>query len=909
MYFVVNSFCLDLDLQFHSFPPGSLPTNMGAMTKLRFLFISLLLVCAGLRTDAALFGGEKRDFELASESFRLQMWARAEKGFATFIKDHPKSEKLTDALLLQAEAMFRQKKFSETVTLLSARSADAGKASDQFLYWTAEAQFQNGNHREAATTFGKLAREFSFSTRRLEAAVGEASSLMQLNEWAQVTNLLRKADGAFRMSVSESANKGSETAARGFILLGEAQFALKNYYDVESAVNRAAAGATGKLEWQRRYLLCRAYAASGRNEDASKESLALISAAEAIHQAELISTSVVFRANILEKLGQSDEAMLALKRNLTNAPAASQRAALTRITGLALANNRLDEATLSLEQYLSESNAPAADFAWLTLGEVHLKQHVTAMSLSATNDATTNHLALATNCFQQVITSFSNSDSAGKAQLNLGWCLWIEKRFAASAVAFEAATKRLPVSEDLAVARFKLADAQFTQANYSDALKNYQVVLQLATNWPAVNVTLSAPASYQALRASLELTNAVGAETAMRGILEADAAGNSADGAVLLVAQAYVDANQPAAAQRMFEEFVAKFPNSNLRPEAELLATRMREDQGDWTNALSSYEKWVTLFPTNALRPRVEFQRALALARSGEETNALRSFTNFVAQFPASDLAARAQWWVADYFYQREDYTGAEIGYKQLFNHWPKSDLAYEARMMAGRAAIGKFSYTEAIEHFSNLTSDTNCPAALRAQALFAYGGALMSSVPATTNKNDKAELLEQARSVFAVLVKENNTNELAALAWGEVGNCCLQLAATDASYYRAASNAYQSSFTIPLASEATRCQSKIGLALVLEKQSAQSTNGNQIELLREARELSLDVYQGKDVETNSFWRKKAGIEAARFSELLGDWRQAIELYRDMRRLGMLSVSVLEVKVANAEKQLSGKKL
>ena len=880
---------------------------MGAMTKLRTLFISLLLVCAGVRTDAALFGGEKRDFELASESFRLQMWTRAEKGFASFIKDHPKSEKLTDALLLQAEAMFRQKKFTEMVTLLIARESDAGKSGDQFLYWTAEAQFQNGNHREAAVAFGKLAREFPFSTRRLEASVGEASSLIQLSEWAQVTNLLRKSDSAFRMAAS--VQKGSEMAARGFLLLGEAQFSLKNYYDAVAALNLAAAGATGELEWQRRYLLCRTYAESGRNEDASKESQALISAAESTHQAELISASVVFRANILEKLGQSDDAIVALKRNLTNTPAASQRAALTRITGLALANNRLEDATQSLEQYLTDTNAPAADLAWLTLGEVHLKQYITAMSLLVTNDATTNHLALATNCFQQVVTAFSNSDSAGKAQLNLGWCLWIEKRFAASAAAFEAATKRLPMSEDLAVARFKLADALFTQANYSAALKNYQIVLQLATNWPSVNAALSAPASYQALRASLELTNAIGAEAAMRGILEADAAGDSADGAVLLVAQAYVDANQPAAAQRMFEEFVGKFPNSNLRPEAELLVARMREDQGDWTNALSSYEKWVTLFPTNALRPRVEFQRALALARSGEETNALRLLTNFVAQFPASDLAARAQWWVADYFYQREDYTGAEIGYKQLFNHWPKSDLAYEARMMAGRAAIGKFSYTEAIEHFSNLTSDTNCPTALRAQALFAYGGALMSSVPATTNKNDKAELLEQARSVFAVLVKENNTNELAALAWGEVGNCCLQLAATDASYYRAASNAYQASFTIPLASEATRCQSKIGLALVLEKQAAQSTNGNQIELLREARELSLDVYQGKDVETNSYWRKKSGIEAARFSELLGDWRQAIELYRDMRRLGMLSVSVLEVKVANAEKQLIGKKL
>ena len=880
---------------------------MGAMKKLRTLFISLLLVCAGVRTDAALFGGEKRDFELASESFRLQMWTRAEKGFASFIKDHPKSEKLTDALLLQAEAMFRQKKFTEMVTLLIARESDAGKSGDQFLYWTAEAQFQNGNHREAAVAFGKLAREFPFSPRRLEASVGEASSLIQLSEWAQVTNLLRKSDSAFRMAAS--VQKGSEMAARGFLLLGEAQFSLKNYYDAVAALNLAAAGATGELEWQRRYLLCRTYAESGRNEDASKESQALISAAESTHQAELISASVVFRANILEKLGQSDDAIVALKRNLTNTPAASQRAALIRITGLALANNRLEDATQSLEQYLTDTNAPAADLAWLTLGEVHLKQHITAMSLSVTNDATTNHLALATNCFQQVVTAFFNSDSAGKAQLNLGWCLWIEKRFAASAAAFEAATKRLPMSEDLAVARFKLADALFTQANYSAALNNYQIVLQLATNWPSVNAALSAPASYQALRASLELTNAIGAEAAMRGILEADAAGDSADGAVLLVAQAYVDANQPAAAQRMFEEFVGKFPNSNLRPEAELLVARMREDQGDWTNALLAYEKWVTLFPTNALRSRVEFQRALVLAHSGDETNALRLLTNFVAQFPVSDLAARAQWWVADHYFQREDYTSAEIGYKQLFNNWPKSDLAYEARMMAGRAAIGKFSYTEAIEHFSNLTSDTNCPVALRAQALFAYGGALMSSVPATTNKNDKAELLDQARSVFAVVVKENGTNELAALAWGEVGNCCLQLAATDASYYRAASNAYQSAVNIPLASAATRSQSKVGLALVLEKQAAQSSNGVQAELLKEARELNLDVYQGKDMETNFFWRKKAGSEAARFSEMLGDWPQAIELYRDMRRLGLLSAGVLDAKITNAEKQLGGKKL
>ena len=872
------------------------------MRKLRIMFVCLLLVLTSLRVDAALFGGEKRDFDTASRSFQTRMWSRAEKEFAEFIKDHPKSEKITEAILFQAEALFAQKKYAAVVSLLALRENDAGKSADQFLYWIAESEFQSGNHRAAAVSFGKLAREFQFSSRRLEAAVGEAASLMKLGEWVQVTNLLRKTNGAFRTAAS--AEKGSETAARGFLLLGEAQLAQKNHYDALAALKLAAAGATGELEWQRRLLLCRTYAESGLNEDAARESIGLISAAEGVNRPELIAESIVFRANLLEKLGQSGEAISTLKRNLTNAPAARQREALTRITALALANNRLDDATQSLEQYLAEPKSEAADIAWLTLGEVNLKRHIAQMNLSVTNGAATNHLDQATNCFQQVITSFPRSELVGKAQLNLGWCFWLEKRFKESAAAFTAATKRLPLSEDLAVAKFKLADALFALTNYSGALQNYQEALQLATNWPSVSAALSAPASYQALRASLELTNAAGAELAMRGILVADEAGSSADGAVLLVAQAYVDANQPAAAQRMFAEFVKRFPGSLLRPEAELLVARMREEQGDWTNAAAAYELWVAQFPTNALRAQVEFQRALSMSRAGNETNALKMFTNFVAQFPVNGLAARAQWWVADYFYQREEYAEAELNYKLLFQNWSSSELAYEARMMAGRAAVGKYAYEDAVEHFSSLTGDTNCPADLRTQAYFAYGGALMSSVPTVTNKTDK---LEDARRVFNAIVAQNPTNDMAALAWGEVGNCCLQLAATDASYYSSASNAYQMSFNIPAASVATRSQSKVGLAIVLEKQAQLLTNGGQAGLLKEARELDLDVYFGKNLKDGEtadvHWRRKAGSDAARLSELLGEWEQAIEVYRDMQRSGLLSADALDKKIANIEKQ------
>ena len=96
------------------------------------------------------------------------------------------------------------------------------------------------------------------------------------------------------------------------------------------------------------------------------------------------------------------------------------------------------------------------------------------------------------------------------------------EKYPESAVAFAAATQALPASEDLVVARFKLADALFQQTNYAGALENYRAALQAMTNWPAANAELRLPALYQSLRASLALTNFASAEEAVREILHSD---------------------------------------------------------------------------------------------------------------------------------------------------------------------------------------------------------------------------------------------------------------------------------------------------------------------------------------------------------------------------------------------------
>lgn len=838
--------------------------------------VILVLALAGAPGRAALFGNEQKAFEAASDSFRVNLWERAEAEFAQFIEKYPKSERLSEAIWLQAQAQFYQKKYPSVVALLTAREADGKQMADEFLYWIGEAQFQNGDFPAAATAFGKLARDYPASKRRLEAAVGEAAAQLKQEQWAAVTNLLRRADGTFRQIALTATN--NETVVRGYLLLAEAQLALGNYPDANEALRRVGNNGRGELDWRRRRLLCRTLLGWGRPKDALVESEGLGAAAESLGRRDLIAESAVVRAELFEKLEQYDAAIGVLRGCLaTNMPVARQRQALARIAAIALQQNQFAVATETLETYLTQfSNAPAADIALLTLGEVQLKQYV-ATNHSAAVSTATNLLATALGCFDRLLNTFSNSPHAGKAQLDRGWCYWIAAKYPESAAAFRAAVAALPPSEDLAVGKFKLADALFAQGDSRGALENYEAVIALATNWPAVQASLAAPAFYQSLRASLQLTNSLGAEEAMRGILAARPGGEDAARSVLLVAQGYVDANQPEAAQRLFSEFVEVFPGSELRPQAEMLIASVQEQQAKWAEAVATYDGWLERFPTNALRPRVEFQRALNLARSGAATNALGQLTNFVALYRTHELAPRAQWWIADHYFRRADYADAVIAYKQLFQTWTNSPLAPEARMMAGRAAYERQDYDNAIESFTSLSSDTNCPPALWAQAVLGYGSAKMRQPTVETNKLGR---FTEAVAVFSQIHQRFPTNELAAVAWGEIGNCYLQMAALEPRYYESASNAYCQALGATNANATIRSIAQTGLGQVLEKMA--EGGGDKAGLLKLARDQYWDVARGQNLRPGEagdvFWRKEAGLRMMKVLEALQDWGALVKL-------------------------------
>lgn len=821
----------------------------------RWLLVFFALILGGGQVFAA--SREDRAFAAAVAAFHDGIYDRANEEFALFIQHYPKSGRAAEAGLYQAQALFKQGKFTEAITLLTAPPGDWGKLADQYSYWLGEAQFARGDFEHAAGTFTNLANSFPDSPLRLTAVVEAAAAFGRLGDWPQLERWLGATNGVFALKAAQ--DSGNELVSRGRLLLAEAQFAQENFAGARATLRLLDPQAlTPDLEWQQANLLCRVEAGAGDLEAALAASTNLLQLARTQSSARL-ADSVAWHGTVLERLGRWAEAGVAWSENLTNtAPAEWQRQAVLKMTEAAVAQKKYAEADLALGEFLKRfPDSPAADLALLTQGELNLRQY------TAQPDQT-NQLASALGKFDQLLAAPANSaaaDLAAKAHLDRGWCHWLAGKYPESLADFQAAKERLPFSEDLAVAEFKTGDALFALKDFSGARTNYQMVLNQFGALPEVMKSLGDRALYQLVRTGVELRDATGAERAMRQLLKEFPESNLADNALLLLGEGLADFDSPTNAVSVLREFAERFPGSPLKPQVELELARTYERSQDWPAAIAGYEGWLNDFPTNEMQAQVEYSLGWAEFQAGDEAGALARFSGFVTRFPTNALAPLAQWWVADHYFRLggTNYSEAEKNYENLFQNtnavWKSSELYYPAQLMAGRAAAGRLGFTEAANYLTRLVADTNCPPQLATQAMFAYGSVLMRMDSPDTNRPFLN--FEQATNVFAQLCLANPTNELGALAGSELADCYKQLGALDA-----ATNAYAQVMNSPYAGTGLRSRAQVGLGLMLEKMAETASPEERRALLKSAFQNYCDVIYTANDKADPFWIKKAGLQA-----------------------------------------------
>ena len=429
----------------------------------QWLLILLVLSTGGGRSLAA-STREDRAYAVAVAAFQDGMWSRAETEFTQFVQKYPRSDRLAEVVLMQAEAEFKQGKLPQAIALLTTNKAEAGNLADQYVYWIGEVQYQGRDFPAAAKTFVSLARDFPESSFRLQAVVEAASSLAQTNEWPRVVSLLEETNSVFQRAAQM--DPGNELVSRGRLLLAQAKFVQSDFAGAAAVLGSLNLQTLKpELDWQRAYLLYRVKLAAGDTNAALAATTNLVQIARSEKNDGWQAEGWALGAGVLEQMGQRSVALAAYQKILTlKALPERQRQAILKMAELAVAQNQFSDAEQSLEKFLAQFPGSAAtDMALLTLGELHLKDYIAP-------PAVTNRLAEAQARFDQFLGAFKNSPLAGKAYLDRGWCEWLAKKYPESFEDFKAAANQLPPTEDLAVARFKMGDAQMAQTNYAGAL-------------------------------------------------------------------------------------------------------------------------------------------------------------------------------------------------------------------------------------------------------------------------------------------------------------------------------------------------------------------------------------------------------------------------------------------------------
>jgi tetratricopeptide (TPR) repeat protein len=837
---------------------------------------------------------ESRAFKSAARAFQDGAYDVAERSFGQFVTAFPQSPMLHEAVLLQAQAAVKLTNLNGAVSILNAHVARAGLLTDQYRYWLATAYLQGSNYAAAADSFALIPRQFTNSPLLLEAGHGEALARFRLRDFDRVIALLQTPNGAFQQAAKARPN--DELTIRGHLLLAEALVEKKQYRAAEAEVLRLAeTNLPLEFRWDRQYLLGRIQSADQRLADALVSTTNLVSLATETARPGLVADSVALQAGILRQMNRLDDALQVYTNNLAEAvPLDRQRLALLNIIELILAQNRTEEAGRMLESFLSrQPDDAASEVVLLTSGELHLKLHLNAGSTNHTlgasePDTATNHLQLALGQFEKLRTLSTNNLWRGKALLNIGWCHWLDQKIPESLTAFRAAVEALPFSEDLAVARFKLADALQRQGDAAGALREYRALTNDFARLPRVRETLFDQALFQIVRTSIGLGDEAAAAAALSQMLDRYPESSLSGRSVWLVGQELIRVNRPADARAIFSDFVRRFPGRSIQPKIDLAIARTYFREGNWPLALTQYEEWLARYPTNELRPRAEFNLAWTNDKAGRRTNALQLFTNIVARYPTNELAPQAQNWVAEELYRQGNYREALINFQTILENtnWPATNLTFQARMMAGRSAYAAQLWKNADDHFTRIINDPGQPDELVAEAWFALGDTRRNQESAP---GGPAQRFIEARKAYSKIPQLHPNSPLVPLAWGSIGDCALQLAAQDAREYESATNAYWRVITNGLADIAVRSQAEYGLGRALELQAAAKPAEESAGWLFGAFEHYYNIVVGSNLragdQPDPFWVEKAGMAAARLKEEQKQWTTAVRIYERLHEV------------------------
>ncbi len=803
-------------------------------------------------------------FEAARRAFDAGLYPRAATEFAAFVERFPES-------VLRDEA------------------------GELARFAAAEASLAAGRHEEAARAFRDLRAARPESARALAMLLREASAWLLLGRPDEVRSLLGGAGNPLEGPAGEA--QLPEWRREAWLVRGRAELAAGDPASALASA-RVAEGLAGSAPERWPALVLRVESALARDEAA-----AAVEAAGELRQladdpalADRRPEAVAMLGRALLQAGDAARAATVLAANAAaEVPVGFRREAVLQLATLDLEADNPARARDRLAAFVAANPSdPGLPRFRLLLGQslflLYRRAH------AGTNTAP-EVMGLLTLALQELDAGLGQSPEAGLAarlQLTRGWAIWEEalaggnaERLAAAGEAFAAATAGLPHSVEQAVARFKQGDVALARRQPADAVPHYLAVVEGYTDLPAVESGLAGPAWRQLAQAAVASTNAAVATRAVGELLRRSPTAEVGSEAALLVGQSLMRTGDPASARELLTLFLEKVPESPARPQVRLALANSWMLEQRWDRALPVLDDWLRDHAQDPLAQKVEFDRAWVTAMSGRMTNAVERFRLLADRYATNPLARTAQLWLGDHFFNQGDYARSEQAFVSILTNslWTGSAATFRARLLAGEAALRGGRLDNAREHYLRLLNDKATPDEILPSAYFGLGNVYMQQAPPPAGNPFGG--FQLAIEAFARVTQFTNSPLLVA-ALGRLGDCHLQLGATNALSYDRALEFYQRVVAAPEGDVAMRAKARIGMGSASERLAALRSGSASSAALEQALGHYLDIVTGKILRpgevVDPHWWKEAGLAAGRLMEGQGRFAEAAGLYAQLAR-------------------------
>lgn len=802
------------------------------------------------------------------------------------------------------------------IFLLCLALVPAGFAQESRFYNRGKAAFEDELYEVAEKQFRELIEKHPTTSRREEAILLWAQSLIHLDRWEEAARILKAELGS---------PKPPRRYKDGYVFwLGEAYSQGKQYSEAEKRYREVIDTHSGSpYAAQAQYGLAWALYRTDRTDEA----LALFSQLAAFSdkpRKEVAQKARLDMGQVYLELRQFDRAREVFEPIANKEPVNKFNFIARYWLGqTAYAQKQYEEALTQLEQIVNqpkvsppwlegeawssigwiywhqsdfEKSAQAFEKAFETLenekkkresaiqfGQCYLRLGKIDTALEKMKDfvkanpsdalAPEVQLAIADIYFSQnrfeeaaleygrLITNYPQNAAVPIARYGRGWSLLEQKKYDESVQEFQQAAANTSDSTVAADAMYKIGDVYYVTRQFEKSITAYQIVVEKYPGSSHLEQAL-----FQILQAQLNLGNITAAEAALSKLIEAFPNSRYRDESYLQIGLAYVNQGLYTAARKLYETFLKNHPTSPLAQKAILDLGQSYYLEALYAEALEQFNK-IALdeYPLQPdLVPIARYYRGRCFYQMNETDKAIKEFTELVEKYKDAPVTPEVQFRIGEFFFNRKNFPEAQRQFELLQKNYPQSQFADVALYWAGRAAYQRQGYKEALELFEKLIK--NYPQSRWcADARFWQGDTLI--------EQGGADAYNNALLVFNQFIRDYKDSDLVDEAWGRYANCQATL-----QRYQEAIVSYQNVVDSPTATISQRNQALFEIGVCYENLNRTD------DAFQQYMRVIYDQVANPDPKqpAESMWFCRAGLAAAAIKKRQDEWREAMKIYQRM---------------------------